>query len=274
MRPFKRHKRHDRGSFQIIGTRHHCGFGNGFVRHQRAFDFRRSQPVTADIDNIVDAAHDPEIAVFVAPCAVAGKVDAFNLRPVLLAVAFVVAPNCPQHRRPGPFDHEITALICADRLAVARHDVGFDSGKRFRRGAGFGGSRARNGRDHDGAGFGLPPRIDDRTAPVADDLAIPHPRFRIDWFAYRAEQTQARKVVFQGPVLAPFDKRANRSRSGVEDVDAMTFDDVPEAIGLRDSLARLHTSGPWRHLKVDHKRHNCDRLPSQCRPCTSKDLHP
>ena len=74
------------------------------------------------------------------------------------------------------------------------------------------------------AGFGLPPGVDDRAAPFPDDLSIPHPRFRIDWLADSAQQAQARKIVFQRPVLAPFDERANRSGSGIDNINAMLLD--------------------------------------------------
>ena len=78
----------------------------------------------------------------------------------------------------------------ADLVALVIHDCGIDAEERQRRGAGLGRNRAGQRRDHDRAGFGLPPGIDDRTTPAADDLVIPHPRFRIDRFADGAEQAQ------------------------------------------------------------------------------------
>ena len=105
-------------------------------------------------------------------------------------------------------------------------------GKRSGRGAGLGRRGAGKRRDHDRAGFSLPPRVDDRTLLFADDFVIPHPGFRIDRLADRAEQTQARKIVFERPLLAPFDERADGGRRRVEDVDAVTLDDVPETIRL------------------------------------------
>src|SRR6185503_20507805 len=38
---------------------------------------------------------------------------------------------------------------------------------------------------------------------------------------------------FQRPLFAPLDERTNRGWRGVEDVDAMALDHLPEAIGLR-----------------------------------------
>src|ERR1700752_325012 len=143
--------------------------------------------MAAYINNIIDAAHYPEITVIVPPCPVSSKVNSVNLRPILLPVAFIVAPDCPQHRRPGPLDNQIAALIGADSFAVAGHDVGFDSGKRFCGRTGLRRSRTGDRSNHDGAGFSLPPRIDNRTAFLADYLPIPHPRLRVDRFTDRAE---------------------------------------------------------------------------------------
>ena len=70
--------------------------------------------MTGNIDHVVDAAHNPEITVPVFACAIAGKVHAFDLRPVLLAVAFIVAIDRAQHPGPGPGDNEITAFIGSD----------------------------------------------------------------------------------------------------------------------------------------------------------------
>ena len=47
---------------------------------------------------------------------------------------------------------------------------------------GFVGDRPRKRSQHDVAGFGLPPGIDDWAAVASNRVAIPHPRFRIDWF--------------------------------------------------------------------------------------------
>src|SRR5258708_40238232 len=78
------------------------------------------------------------------------------------------------------------------------------------------------------AGLGLPPGIDDRAAFVADDPMIPFPRFRIDRFADGAEQA---KRFARGPLhrlVAALHQRADRGRRGVEDVDLVLVDDVPE----------------------------------------------
>src|SRR4029079_17113145 len=43
----------------------------------------------------------------------------------------------------------------------------------------------------------------------------------------------AGEIVFQRPLFAPLDERTDRGWRGVEDVDAVSLDHLPEAIGLR-----------------------------------------
>src|SRR5262249_19656955 len=188
--------------------------------------------MAAYINNIVDPAHNPEIALLVATRAVAREVNPVDLRPILLFVTLVVTPDGPEHRWPRPLDDEIAALVCGNGLSGARHYIGVDTRERFCSGAGFGGRGAGNRSDHDCAGLSLPPGIDNRTTVFADHLAIPHPRLGVDRFTDRAEQAQARKVMLHRPVLTPLDKRPDRSRSSVENVYAMALDHGPEAIGL------------------------------------------
>src|SRR5215218_9727357 len=187
MRSFERHESHHRRSLYIIRTRDDRSLRYRRVRDERALNFRRSESMSAYINNIIDPAHYPEIAVLIAARAVASEIDAFNLRPVLLFITLVVAPDRSQHRRPWSFNHQITAFVCSNRLAVTCHHVSFDAGKWECAGAGLGRSCTGKRRDHDRAGFGLPPCVDNRAALLADDRAIPHPRFRIDWFADGAE---------------------------------------------------------------------------------------
>ena len=55
------------------------------MRDQRGFHFHGAEPVAGDVQHVVDAAHDPEVAVFIFARAVAGEVHAGDLRPVLAA---------------------------------------------------------------------------------------------------------------------------------------------------------------------------------------------
>src|ERR1043166_4400325 len=113
--------------------------------------------MAAYVNNIVDSAHYPEIALLITPGAVAREVNSVDLRPILLFVALVVAPDGPEHRGPRPLDDEVTTLACAHGVAVARHYVGVDTGERLCCRAGRGGCGAWNRSDHDRASLGLRP---------------------------------------------------------------------------------------------------------------------
>ena len=93
---------------------------------------------------------------------------------------------------------------------------------------GFSARRAGQRRDQDAAGLGLPPGIDDRAAAVADHAVIPFPRFGIDRLADRAEQPQrgARSLLHRR--IAGLHQGADRGRRGVEDVDLVLVDHLPE----------------------------------------------
>ena len=88
-----------------------------------------------------------------------------------------------QHGRPGFTDDEFAAHIWADFVAVVIDHDGVDSEEGQRSRAGFGWNRSGQRGDHDGAGFGLPPSIDNRTPAAADDVVVPHPRFWVNGFA-------------------------------------------------------------------------------------------
>ena len=189
--------------------------------------------MTGHVQHVVHAPHDPEITVLIFARAVARKVRARNLRPVLLHVTIGIAIDCSQHGRPWLPDDEITTRAQRHRLALHVHDLRHDAEERTRGRTGLGRNRARNRCDHDGAGFRLPPGIHDRTAVMADHLAIPHPRLGVDRLTDCAEQTQAFHLVFFRPLVAPLGEGADGGRRGVKHVHLMPVDDRPETIGLR-----------------------------------------
>src|SRR5438445_13502073 len=88
-----------------------------------------------DLHHVVDAAHEPEIAVGVALRAVAGEVPAGVPAPVGLAVAIVVLVDPAEHRGPRPRDDEVAGLPERDALPLLVDDVGLYTGERDRRAA-------------------------------------------------------------------------------------------------------------------------------------------
>src|SRR5580704_9306790 len=126
--------------------------------------------MAGDVDDVIDTAHDPEIAVFVFARAVSGEVRTRNLRPVLLHVAIGISVDRSQHSWPGLANNQESSRTIGHGLAVHIHDLRHDSGQWARGRTRLGSYRAGYGRDHDVSGFGLPPGVDDRAVLVADDF--------------------------------------------------------------------------------------------------------
>jgi len=45
-----------------------------FVRDERTFDFGGSEPMPGHVQHVIDATHDPEVAVGIAACAIASEI--------------------------------------------------------------------------------------------------------------------------------------------------------------------------------------------------------
>ena len=138
-----------------------------------------------------------------------------------------------KHRWPGFLDHEIAPLIRADRLPLLVEDVDLDprEGKRGRTGLRW--NRPRQRGNHDSSRFRLPPGIDDRTVGAPDDFAVPHPCFRIDRFSDRPQQSERGEVVFERPLVPPFDKSPDGRRRSIKNVDPVPLYDLPKTVGFR-----------------------------------------
>src|SRR4029077_11430315 len=130
------------------------------MTYQRALDFRCAEPVTGHVQNIINAADDPKITVFIAARAVAREIIAFKFAPILLSVARIVAVDRAQHRRPWPANNQFAADIRADFLSLFIDDGRVDAKERKRGAPRFGWCCPRKRIDHDRASLGLPPRID------------------------------------------------------------------------------------------------------------------
>src|SRR5436309_16055613 len=88
------------------------------MAHERGLDLHRADPVARDIDHVVDAAHEPEIAVLVDPRTVPGEVLAGDLGPVDLVVPARILEDRLEHGGPRLRDHEVPALVDGDGAAV------------------------------------------------------------------------------------------------------------------------------------------------------------
>ena len=216
-------------SGDLVRGPHHRGLGHGRVVHQGRLHLGGGDAVARHVHDVVHPAQQPEVAVGVHPGPVAGEIAALVGGPVGLAVALGVAPDAPQHRRPGAGDGEVAAAG-GHRGAVGVHHLGEDPGQgpggRARLGDGGAGQRG----DHVAAGLGLPPGVHHRAAPAADVAVVPHPRLGVDGLPHRAQHPQAGQVVGGGPFLAPLHEGADGGGGGVELGDAVALGDVPQPI--------------------------------------------
>ena len=174
----------------VVGA-DHGRLGHGGVADQRVLDLGGRDPVPGDVHHVVDPAQQPEVAVLVPLGAVAGEVTAREARPVGLLVALVVAVDAAQHAGPRLGEDEVAALVVVDRAAVVVDHVDRDARERRHGRAGLGGGDAGQRGDHDAAGLGLPPGVDDGAAPAADVGAVPDPGLGVDGLADRTEEAQA-----------------------------------------------------------------------------------
>src|SRR4029434_8395699 len=158
---------------------------------QRALDLHGSEAMAGYVDNVVHAPHNPEITVFVFARAVTGKINSFDLRPVLAFVALVVAPDGAEHGGPGLPDHEVSARVGRNTLAGPIHHVGNDAEERSRCRPRLRGSGSRERGNQCAAGFSLPPCIHNGAAPLPDYLLIPDPGFGIDRLSHGSQEAEA-----------------------------------------------------------------------------------
>src|SRR5258706_9983910 len=106
--------------------------------------------MTRDVEHVVHAAQNPEVAVFIALRAITGEVRVLPPAPVDLAVAFVVAPDGAEHPRPWLRDGEITSPN-RHVLPLTIQQRRLDARKRNCSRPRFCGRHPRQRRDHDPA---------------------------------------------------------------------------------------------------------------------------
>src|SRR5690606_9391032 len=150
-------------------------------------------------------AEDPDVALLVVLRAVTGEVVLrTEPAPVGLLVALRVTPDPAEHRRPRFGEDQIADLLrLVGRLALVIEDLGADPGDGPLRGPRLQLTEARQGTDHDGAGLGLPPGVDDRRRAGTDVLLVPQPRLGVDGLADRSEQPDRGEVELGRDRLAP-----------------------------------------------------------------------
>ena len=207
----------------------HCRFRHFRMRHQRAFNLCRAHAMARHVDHVVDAARDPVIAVRVAAAAVACEIFARIGRKIRLHEAFVIAVDGAHLARPAVGDDKIALAGAVQDVAIGIDDLRSHTEEGPRRGTGLQRGRTGQRADQDSAGLGLPPGVNNRAAVVTDHAVIPFPGFRIDRLADRAEQPQRGARGLFHRLLARPHQRADGGWRGVEDVDLVLVDHLPEA---------------------------------------------
>src|SRR5471032_487087 len=230
----------DRLTRRIVRAADNCCFGHQRVGHQGRFDFHRSHAVAGNVQHVIDAARDREVAgVLVADGAVAGQVHLatqFFLEVAGLETVRVV-PDGAYHRWPRAFHDQNAALAVRHVMACFVDDGGHDAGQWQGAGTGHHRRGAWQWGDHVAARFRLPEGVDNRALLAADVFVVPHPCFRIDRLAHRTQQAQAAQIIvlrmhFRVHVGC-LDQRTDGGWRRVEDADLMLFDGFPETARVR-----------------------------------------
>ncbi len=225
----QRDESRDRGSLEVVRDADDGGLGDLREVDEGAFDLPRPDPLAGHVHDVVDAAHQPVVAVLVALRAVPGEVDAIPLREVGLHEPLPVAPDAAEHAGPRLADGEVAA---ADLHLFARlvQDAGIHAGEVHRRRSRLRAGKARERGDEDVAGLGLPPGVDDRAFLQPDVLLVPHPRFGVDRLADRPEEAERGEVPPLGIFGPPLHEGPDRGGRRVEDGDPVLLDHLPEAV--------------------------------------------
>ena len=165
----ERHIGVDALTLQVVRITDHRGLGHLRMRDQSAFDLGGAHAVTGHVDDVIDAAGDPVVAVLVAAAAVTREVVAFEGREVGLHEARMVANTVRDLAGPAIGDDRLPCVAPSSScLHCRRRRLHAEERQRGRTGLGGGGAGQRD--DQDAAGFGLPERINDRATAVTDDV--------------------------------------------------------------------------------------------------------
>src|SRR5262245_4426210 len=185
------------------------------------------------VHDIVDAAEQPEVAVFVSLCTVTRKILARESAPVSLHETIRVTIDGTHHRGPRLGQNQITPAALGNGFSLLVDDIGFDPGKRQRRGTRFELRQSWQRCDQGMAGLSLPPGGHYRPASAADSFVIPDPSFRIDRLADSPQKSQALEVVLSWKLRPPTHEGPNGRRRGMENRYAIFLDDAPQTVFVR-----------------------------------------
>ena len=231
----------------MVGGADDGAFGDVGVGGEDLFHAAGGQAVAGDVDDVVDARHDEQVAVFVLHPCVAGEVVAGLGAQIRIDEAVVVLPQGGQAAGGhGQLDHDAAdlarvlyvAVVVEDAHVIARHGLG--------RGAGL----DRQGLDaHEvggdaPAGFGLPPVVDDR---ALEDVLGPGEGVGVAALAGQEQGAVAGHVVLLEELGLGVDALdgAQGGGGGEHDRNPVLADHAPEGAGVggADGLAFVDDGG-------------------------------
>ena len=138
----------------------------------------------------------------------------------------MIVPDGARLSRPGIEDDQVAVGGALEALAFVVHQRRLHTEERQGRGARLLVDGTGQRSDHDAAGLGLPPGIDDRAFAVADHPVEPLPGLGVDRLAHRAKQAQAIPRAGIHHVVAVGHQGTHRGGGGVENIDLVLVDDL------------------------------------------------
>src|SRR5215470_775894 len=130
------------------------------MANQARFDFHRPQAVTTDLDHIIHATLNADIAVTVHRRRITGEVRILDGVPIGLVTSWIAKDRAHLSRPRLAYDQKPTFAL-ANAVAVLVHNIGLDRGQRAACAAWL--ERQNRGwADHDGPRLRLPPGIHNR----------------------------------------------------------------------------------------------------------------
>ncbi|GBE21803.1 hypothetical protein BMS3Bbin01_01155 [bacterium BMS3Bbin01] len=223
-----------------------------------------AQPVTGDVDDIVDSTKDPEVTVGCLDGAVARQIR--PVAPVLAvfvpAVPLVVDldesvglfPDRLEDARPRVADADVPGPAASglDSVVVVVVDHRVDSEDPRAAAARLHRLEGRQRAAEEAAVLGLPPGVDDDRFSLADDIVVPAPDVGFDRFADRRHVLEV-VVVLLRFLRAELAQHPDRRRGGMKDVHAEPLGDPPWPARVRICGGSLvqHARRPERQRTVD-----------------------
>mmetsp|Transcript_27657 Transcript_27657/g.80844 ORF Transcript_27657/g.80844 Transcript_27657/m.80844 type:complete len:303 (-) Transcript_27657:1020-1928(-) len=205
-----------------------CRFGHSLVLDDGRLDVGRVDVVPANDHRVVDPSHDPEVAIFVPSCAVAGEVVPRD-GEVRVLETLLVAPNAPQGTGPRALDRQKALSLSVDLLARLVQQHGIDPKVRQR-------SRSRleippfdgKWRDNLRPALGLPKVVHDGAPSAADDVVAPAPHFWVCRLSGDGEQFERGSGGLRDVVVPTSHERPQCCRRCVQVAHGVFVHDVPD----------------------------------------------